>query len=116
MFRSFIFKELGGSRYAMSRSLHRATQPFVAGVALVLLILSFIPGMFVAAVLLGGLVVCRLGYYTWRLWPDFRNSTNSSALAAIQTLGACCLGLLSDISYSIGLTAGVLRTAVGAPL
>jgi hypothetical protein len=116
MFRSFAFRELGSSTYAMSRSLHRATQPFVSGAALVLLILSFIPGMIFAPVLLGSVVVGRLGYYTWRLWPDFRKSTNSRVLAAIQTLGACCLGLLSDVSYSIGLTAGVLRTTVGASL
>src|SRR6266508_772789 len=116
MFRTFAFRELGSSRYAKSRSLHRATQPFVAATAFVLLVLSITPGMIFAPALLGALIIVRFGYYTWRLWPDFRSSVNSPSLAAIQTLGASSLGLMSDVSYSLGLTAGVLRTAAGARL
>jgi GT2 family glycosyltransferase len=115
-FGGYSFRELGLSRYARQRSIHRAYQPIWALAMVVLLLLALIPGWTVAAVLAGLVLLARYAYYLGRLWPDFHRWVHPWPRALKETAFAALFGLVSDFVYSLGLATGLARTAVGAPL
>lgn len=115
-FRTYSFRDLKSSSYARTRALHRASQPLVALAAVVLLLLAIYPGLTIAAPLLGLLVLGRYLYYEIRLWPEFSLAVPDRPRAIVETMGAGLLGLASDVAYPSGVLAGLVRSAIGAPL
>ena len=115
-FGAYAFHDLGGSAYARSRSLHRASQPMVAIAGLLLLALFLLSGLLWVGVTLILFLVLRYLYYVVRLWPDFRGLLPGRGRAFVETLCAGGLGLLTDIFYPAGMMVGVVRSAIGAPL
>jgi glycosyltransferase involved in cell wall biosynthesis len=115
-FRGFSLRGLSDSPYARTRSLHRASQPLVALAVTVLAVTALVTGSWLVWLLLGGLFVGRYAYYVSRLWADFRSAVPRATKAFVETLAASFLGLLSDFVYSLGLSGGIVRGAVGAPL
>jgi glycosyltransferase involved in cell wall biosynthesis len=115
-FRGFSFRGLSNSPYARTRSMHRASQPPVALAVTVLAVVALLTGSWLLWLLLAGLVVGRYAYYVSRLWADFRSAVPRATKAFVETLAASFLGLLSDFVYSLGLSGGIVRGAIGAPL
>jgi len=115
-FRGFSFRGLSGSAYARKRSIHRASQPFVALSAVILVIAALISGSLLAWLAFAALIAARYAYYMLRLWAEFRAALPSWPKAVGETLAASWLGLLSDFAYSLGMSGGLVRSAVGAPL
>jgi glycosyltransferase involved in cell wall biosynthesis len=115
-FRGFSFRGLSGSVYARKRSIHRASQPFVALSAGILLVAAFVSGSLLAWLGFAALMAGRYAYYVSRLWPEFRAALPRWPKAVGETLAASWLGLLSDFAYSLGMSGGLVRSAVGAPL
>lgn len=115
-FPGFSFRGLSDSPYARTRSMHRASQPLVALAAALLAVAAIVTGSRLVWLVLAGLVAGRYAYYVVRLWADFRAALPGWTKAFGETLAAAFLGLLSDVAYSLGVSGGFVRSAVGAPL
>jgi glycosyltransferase involved in cell wall biosynthesis len=115
-FGTYAFRQLDTSRYARSRSLHRASQPVFSLALLVLLVVPLLvrfPLLWLAAPLL---VVARWAYYLHRLAPEYRPSDAARRRGLIELAAAAAIGVVSDLAYSAGVLVGALRSAAGASL
>ncbi|MCI4319968.1 MAG: glycosyltransferase family 2 protein [Thermoplasmata archaeon] len=115
-FGTYAFRHLDSSRYARSRSLHRASQPVFALALVLLLVLSAVFSSawlaFAAAALLSG----RSIYYAVRLRPEFRPAEPSRRRPWHELAAAAFLGIGSDLAYSLGVLVGAARSLLGARL
>jgi glycosyltransferase involved in cell wall biosynthesis len=114
-FGTFPFREMRTSSYARSRSLHRASQPFVAAGLLTSALALIVLGWFAAGLLFALILAIRYGYYFHRLWPNFRSRVHGRTVAAAQTSVASFIGLITDLVYSAGMAWGFVRDGYRAP-
>jgi glycosyltransferase involved in cell wall biosynthesis len=112
-FRSLSTKGLAKTPYSRSRAWNRASQPLFLLAGLVLLLLGLVTRDWWLLYLLVALVVARLAYYGWRLFPDLRRLDRSPFLALAEATAGSGFGIWSDFAYSFGLAAGLIRWATG---
>jgi hypothetical protein len=113
IFRTLPARGLAGAGYSRSRSWNRASQPLVLLAGLVLLTVGLVARNPWCLLGLGGLLVARLGYYGYRLYPDLAHFLLHRSRALGESIVGSTLGLLSDFAYSIGLIVGAIRWSLG---
>jgi glycosyltransferase involved in cell wall biosynthesis len=107
-----LFTTRGSRRspYSRSRSWFRASQPIAVAGALSLLAAYAITRDPWWVVVFGLWVVGRYAIQVLRVWSDLRPLTSSLGRALPEALATGLLGLGTDIMYSLGLLAGLLRS------
>ena len=115
-FGTYAFRQLDSSRYARSRSLHRASQPLFALALLVLVVLAAVLLSVWIALGAAALLVARWAYYLIRLAPEFRPPDPTRRRPVYELAAASVLGIGSDLAYSLGVLVGAVRSLIGARL
>ncbi|MCI4351268.1 MAG: glycosyltransferase [Thermoplasmata archaeon] len=115
-FGAYAFRHLESSRYARSRSLHRASQAGFALTLAVLVALALVLNSVWFAAALGALVLGRWIYYVVRLGPEYRPRDRLRRRSVFELAAAAALGIGSDLAYSAGVLVGSIRVALGRSL
>ncbi|MCI4351782.1 MAG: glycosyltransferase family 2 protein [Thermoplasmata archaeon] len=98
------------SSYSRSRSWHRASQPVVALVGLSLLIVYLVTRNPWVAGGLAAWIGGRYVYYVLRFHRDLRRLSTNGYQAILDDLATGLMGLGSDVTYSLGLLVGTIRS------
>lgn len=120
MFKTFLFKKLGTSKYSRTRSLQRATQPFFVFVFVFLLLLSTI----FYSTLIFYLALATLGiryfFYAITLWSELRHMSTifhkNTTFCFLEALVIAALGVTIDFTYTFGFGYGLVLYMLKARL
>ncbi len=96
--------------YSRSRSWHRASQPVVVIIALALLIAFLLTRNPWIGISLVGWIGGRYLYYLLRVHVDMRRLSSGPFRAGVATLATGLIGLASDVTYSVGVLIGLIRS------
>jgi glycosyltransferase involved in cell wall biosynthesis len=109
-FGMFPTRETSQSPYSRSRSWFRASQPVVVLGALAWIVAYLVTREPWVGVGFLAWVAGRYVFHAIRVWPDLRRLTPTLARAFVEALGTGLVGLGTDVLYSIGLCAGLIRS------
>jgi hypothetical protein len=103
-------RETSRASYSRARSWHRASQPIVVAIGVGLLVAFLITRTPWLGVSLGAFVGGRYLYYLVRFHRDLRQLSVNGFRAIADDLATGLIGLASDITYSLGVLVGTLRS------
>ncbi len=120
MFKTFLFKKIGASKYSGTRSLQRATHPlFVSTFALLLLLAVIFMNALIAYLALA-LLLFRYAFYVVTISRELLRMTDvfrqSKEVSFLESLSVAALGLIVDFVYTFGFSYGLVLYAIGAKL
>ncbi len=120
MFKTFLFKKIGVSKYSGTRSLQRATHPLFVSTFVLLLLLSIIFMNALIAYLALALLLLRYVFYVITILRELLRMTDvfrqSKEVSFLESLSIAALGLIVDFVYTFGFSYGLVLYAMGAKL
>lgn len=120
MFKTFLFKKMGVSKYSRTRSLQRATQPLFVLTFALLLLLSMVFLSVLILCLSVAVLVIRYLFYVVTIWNELLLMADvfrkSKSFALLESLLVAALGLVVDFVYTFGFSYGLVLYAIGAKL
>ncbi|TET55902.1 glycosyltransferase [Candidatus Bathyarchaeota archaeon] len=120
MFKTFLFRKIGVSRYSRNRSLQRATQPLFVLTFTLLLLLSMVFLNILILWLSVIVLVIRYFFYVVTIWNELLLMADvfhkSRSFAFLESLLVAALGLIVDFVYTLGFSYGLVLYTIGARL
>jgi len=120
MFKTFLFKKMGVSKYSRNRSLQRATQPVFVLTFILLLLLAIVFMNMLMLSLSIIVLVSRYVFYAATICDELLHMSNffhkNTFVCLVEALLIAALGLFIDFIYTFGFCYGLLLYVIGARL
>ncbi len=120
MFKTFLFKKIGVSKYSRARSLQRAAQPLFVSIFALLLLLAIVFLNVLMLWLSVAVLAFRYLSYVATIWYELLHMSNifhrNSVVSFLESLLIAALGISIDFTYTFGFCYGLLLYAFGKKL